>query len=92
MEQYRKIYPPDTKRRDKKAYIKMIEKELFRKYGPELKKLSISDGRVLIKLIDRETDYTSYELIDELKGSVSAFFWQGVARVFGNNLKTPYDP
>ena len=57
-----------------------------------MKKMSINDGRVLIKLIDRETHKASYDLIQELKGGVPAVFWQGVARVFGNNLKTKYDP
>ena len=70
----------------------MVEKEMLRKYSKELKKLSISEGAILIKLIDRETNKTSYELIEEFKGSVPAFFWQGIARLFGNNLKTHYNP
>lgn len=76
----------------RKKYLKEVEDELFKRYGPELKKLSISEGRILIKLIDRETQNTSYELIKDLKGGVSAFFWQGIARLFGNNLKDEYDP
>ena len=76
----------------RKKYLKEAEKELFDRYGSQLKKLSISEGRILIKLIDRETRHTSYELIKELKGGVSAFFWQGIARLFGNNLKDEYDP
>ncbi|MFV0378473.1 MAG: DUF4294 domain-containing protein [Mangrovibacterium sp.] len=76
----------------RKVYLKEAEKELFDKYGPQLKKLSISEGRILIRLIDRETKNTSYNLIKDLKGGVSAFFWQGIARVFGNNLKDEYDP
>ena len=76
----------------RRKYLKDAEKELFDKYGPQLKKLSISEGRILIRLIDRETKNTSYTLIKDLKGGVSAFFWQGVARLFGNNLKDEYDP
>jgi len=78
--------------KERKKYIKQVEKELFDQYGPELKKLSISEGRILIKLIDRETGHTSYELIKDLKGGLVAFFWQGVARIFGNDLKEEYDP
>ena len=54
--------------------------------------MTISEGRILIKLIDRETEHTSYELIKDLKGGLSAFFWQGIAKIFGNNLKDEYDP
>ena len=72
--------------------LKQAEAALFREYGPQLKKLSIQEGRILIKLIDRQTGTTSYELIQDLKGGLAAFFWQGVARVFGNNLKSEYDP
>ena len=76
----------------RRKYIKLAEDELFEEYGPQLKKLSISEGRILIKLIDRQTRHTSYELIKDLKGGLTAFFWQGVARIFGNDLKDEYDP
>lgn len=89
---YQKEVPEDAKRRDKRAYVKKAEDELMALYGPKIKQMSISEGRVLIKLIDRETHATSYELIDDVKGAVPAFFWQGVARIFGNNLKSKYDP
>ena len=78
--------------KEKRKYIKQAEKELFDEYGPQLKKLSISEGRILIKLIDRQTGHTSYELIKDLKGGLTAFFWQGIARIFGNDLKDEYDP
>jgi hypothetical protein len=54
--------------------------------------MSVNDGRVLIKLINRETNQVSYDIIEEVKGGFSAVFWQGVARIFGNNLKAQYDP
>ena len=76
----------------RRKYVRQAEKELLGEYGPQLKKLSISEGRILIKLIDRETKHTSYELIKDLKGGLSAFLWQGVARLFGNDLKQEYDP
>lgn len=91
-EKYQVDVPPDAKGRDRRAYVRKAEDELMDLYGPKLKQMSISDGRILIKLIDRETHYTSYDLIDNVKGSVPAFLWQGVARVFGNNLKAQYDP
>jgi hypothetical protein len=83
---------PDAKGRDRRVYVRKAEEELLKKYGPAFKKMSVNDGRILIKLIDRETHQISYDLIHELKGGVSAIFWQGVARVFGNNLKARYDP
>ncbi|WP_159522508.1 DUF4294 domain-containing protein [Sunxiuqinia indica] len=92
LKKYEDEYLAAESRREQKKYIKKVEEELFDEYGDELKKLSISEGRILIKLIDRETGHTSYELIKDLKGGLVAFFWQGVARIFGNNLKDEYDP
>ena len=89
---YQTDLPPDARRRDRRAYVKKSEDELMALYGPQIKQMSITDGRILIKLIDRETHTTSYDLIDDVKGGIPAFFWQGVARIFGNNLKSQYDP
>ena len=75
----------------KKVYIKQVEKEIRYEYEDELKKLTITQGRILIKLIDRETGETSYELVKQLRGSFSAFFWQTLARIFASNLKTEFD-
>ena len=58
----------------------------------QVKKLTITQGIILVKLIDRETGHTSYEVIKDLKGGFTAFFWQGIARIFGNNLKAEYNP
>ncbi|MDA3954917.1 MAG: DUF4294 domain-containing protein [Bacteroidales bacterium] len=77
---------------EKKKYIKTIEKQLMGEFGNELKKLTITQGRILLKLIDRETGDTSYELLKVLRGSVSAVFWQALARLFGSDLKSQYDP
>lgn len=74
------------------AYIKKTEKDMRAEFEKKLVKLTISQGRMLIKLIDRETGRSSYELVKELKGGFSAGFWQGVARIFGSNLKTKFDP
>jgi hypothetical protein len=92
MHKYELEVPPDAKGKDRRAYVRKAEDELMKKYESTFKKMSITDGKVLIKLIDRETQTVSYDLIHELKGGVSAVFWQGVARIFGNNLKSEYDP
>ncbi len=80
-----------TNERERNQFIKQVEKELMEEFSDELKSLTITQGRLLIKLIDRETGNTSYELVRELRGSFSAFFWQTVARLFGSNLKTTFD-
>ncbi|MCB8964797.1 MAG: DUF4294 domain-containing protein [Bacteroidales bacterium] len=79
-------------KREVDAYIKQSEKAMRAEFEKKLVKLTISQGRMLIKLIDRETGQTSYQLVRELKGGFSAGFWQGVARLFGSNLKTKFDP
>lgn len=92
MQKYEEAYLAAKSEKARKKYIKQAEKELFDEYGPQLKKLSLSEGRILIKLIDRQTGHTSYDLIKDLKGGLTAFFWQGVAKIFGNDLKEEYDP
>ncbi len=92
LDEYDAFYRATDDPKKRRYYVKQVEKELFDEYGPQLKKLSLSEGRILIKLIDRETRRTSYELIKDLKGGLTAFFWQGVAKLFGNNLKEEYDP
>jgi hypothetical protein len=78
--------------KEQKDYMKQIEDELLSDYKDDLKKLTITQGRILIKLVYRETGDTSYELVEELRGKLSAFFWQALARLFGSNLKSEYDP
>jgi hypothetical protein len=78
--------------KERKDYINQVEKEIRDKFEDPLKELTITQGKILIKLIDRETGSTSYALVKELKGSFAAFFWQSVARLFGSNLKVKYDP
>ena len=77
--------------RERKRFVKQVERELMDEFEDELRSLTITQGRLLIKLIDRETGNTSYELLRELRGSFSAFFWQAIARLFGSNLKTTFD-
>ncbi|MDR2467146.1 MAG: DUF4294 domain-containing protein [Prevotellaceae bacterium] len=77
--------------RDRKKIVGQLEKELFAEFDAPLRKLTVSQGRMLIKLIDRETGMSSYSLLKEFKGGFSAAVWQGVAVVFGHNLKSRYD-
>ena len=78
--------------KEKKAYIQQAEKEIMGQFEKEVKRLTVTQGIILVKLIDRETGRTSYEVIKDLRGGITAFFWQGIARIFGNNLKAEYDP
>ena len=79
-------------KKQQKLYIKGIEKRLIREYTPVLKKMTIYDGRVQLNLIDRQTDDTAFDIIKEFRGGFEAGLWQALAKMFGNNLKTDYDP
>jgi hypothetical protein len=81
-----------TSEKDRKMYSKKAEEELIAEFEGELRKLTITQGRILMRLVDRETGYTTYEIVKDFRGGVQAAFWQGVARVFGSNLKKNYDP
>jgi hypothetical protein len=81
-----------TDEKERKNYIKKLEKDVFAEYEDDIQQLNITQGRLLIKLIDRETQNSSYYLIREYRGKLSAAFWQGIARIFGTNLKEEYDP
>ena len=80
------------RKRHKKRYIKDIVKQVKKEYSDVLKKLTMSEGRILVKLIYRETQITSYEIVKTYRGRFNAFFWQTMAKVWNNNLKTDYDP
>ena len=72
--------------------VRQIEREIREEFEADLMKLTRTQGMILIKLIDRETRHTSYELLKDFRGMVSAVFWQSLGRLFGYNLKTGYDP
>ena len=92
LKQYEMVLEKMSNEKERNAYMAVAEKQLQKEFGDELKKLSISQGRILIKLIDRETGNTSYALVKQLRGSFSAFMWQSLASLFGSSLKTEYDP
>jgi hypothetical protein len=77
--------------KQKNNYIKQKEEELKQEFEGQLRKLTFTQGKILIKLINRETGYTTFDIVKELKGSLNAFFWQSIARIFGSNLKLEYD-
>ncbi|MBL0329500.1 MAG: DUF4294 domain-containing protein [Bacteroidetes bacterium] len=75
----------------RKAFMKQAEKDLKNEFQDELKNLTVTQGRILIKLIDRETGKTTYDIVKCMRGSFSAAMWQGVALVFNSSLKSDYD-
>lgn len=77
--------------KQKKEFIKVCEKDLRAEFEEELKALTISQGKILMKLIDRETGKTTYDVVKQLRGGFQASMWQTVARIFGHNLKVEYD-
>jgi hypothetical protein len=84
------LQAPDERARRK--IMKQAEEEIEAEYGQELRDLTISQGKILIKLIDRETGNSSYDLVADLRGEFRAVFYQAFARIFGYNLKIKYDP
>ncbi|MBD5361703.1 MAG: DUF4294 domain-containing protein [Bacteroides sp.] len=81
---------PDTKAREK--HLNEMEKAVFEQYKPDLKKFTRSQARVLVKLIQRETNQSSYDIIKAFLGSFRAGFWQAFGKMFGVSLKGQYNP
>ncbi len=77
---------------EQKKLLKRAESELKKEFEGDIRNMTLNQGRILIKLIDRETGNSSYGLVKELRGSFQAFFWQSLARVFSNNLKEKFNP
>ncbi len=79
-------------KKEQKKLVKQCDKEIKEMFNREIKELTISQGQILTKLIDREIGRTTFEIIKETKGGVTAFLYQSVARVVGHNLKSTYSP
>ncbi len=92
LRKYDKMLVAAKNDKERRKIMKQAEKEINEKYGSDLKKLTFSQGLILIKLIDRETGDSSYSLVQELRGNFTAFFYQAFARLWGYNLKVNYDP
>ena len=78
--------------RQQSKYFKQLEKDLWQQYKPRLVKLNYRQGKLLVRLIDRECNKQSYAIIREFLGRTRATFWQGFAKLFGANLKSEWDP
>lgn len=77
---------------ERSKLMKKAEKELRKEYEGKLRRFTFSQGKILIKLIDRETSYSSYELLKQLRSGLYASIWQGVGKLFDYDLKVKYDP
>lgn len=77
--------------KSREKYLKVREAQIMDHYKPILSDFTLSQGVLMVKLMDRESGNTAYEIVDDLKGSVTAFFWQSFALMFGNSLKAEYD-
>jgi len=91
-EEYSKKIVNVDNERLKKAMMKQAEDELQEQFGDELKALTFTQGKILLKLVDRQTGNCSYDIVKDFRGRFQAFFWQSFARIFGYNLKVKYDP
>lgn len=80
-----------TDKKARKKWWKQYERQLFKKYEKDFRNMTASQGQMLMKLMDRESERTSYELIRQYRGKASADFWQFVAKLFKNDLKEGYD-
>ena len=87
--EYVQTFPTQKERDD---YLKQMEKDLFKQYKPVLKRFSRTQARLLIKLIQRETDQSSYDIVKAFLGNFRAVFWQGFGKLFGVSLRGKYQP
>lgn len=81
-----------SKRSERNRYISDVEKELFRLFEKDIRRMTINQGLVLMRLVDRECGMSAYSIIKTYENGFAANFWQLVARIFSQNLKTRYDP
>lgn len=91
MKAYAMVMESMTKK-ERKNLVRSFEEEIKKTHGQDLRKLTPAQGRILLKLIDRETGNTPYELIEDLRGSFAAIFWQITASFFDFDLKEGFDP
>ena len=76
----------------RERYVSKVQKELFDVFEGQMRKLTVSQGALIMKLVDREVGKSSYDIIKGYKSGIAAGFWQGIAKIFGSDLKKPYDP
>lgn len=92
MRMYEQVCLNITDEKEQRRLLDLAEQEMKNQFEADLRNLTVSEGVILIKLIDRQTGNTSFKLVQDLKGKFSAFMWQSVARIFGHDLKSQYDP
>ncbi len=92
LREYKAILDTMPSEKSRKLFLKKAEKDLEAQFGDQIKDMSFSQGKILIKLIYRETGNSTFDIVKELRGGFSAFIWQTLARIFGYDLKTDYDP
>lgn len=92
LKEYDRVLATIPNENDRKKYMKVAEDQLKAQFGAELKNLTITQGRILLKLVDRETGKTTYTIVKEMRGSFSAFMWQSLSLLFNSSLKDEYDP
>ena len=81
----------DMTKKERRSFWKQYEKVLYKRYEDQFRNMTASQGQMLMKLIDRQSGETSFNVIKKYKGSFIAGFWQGIAKLFGNDLKAGYD-
>lgn len=86
------IAADNLKRVKREQYVARVQKELFDVFEKQMRSMTVSQGALLMKLIDREVGKSSYDIIKDYKNGMAAGFWQGVAKIFGTDLRKPYDP
>jgi hypothetical protein len=91
-EQLEKDLALTTEKKEQKNLVKQCDKEIKDMFNREIKELTITQGQILTKLVDRELGRTTYDIVKETKGGFTAFLYQSVARVVGHNLKSTYNP
>ena len=92
LEEIEKELDSISRKRKKKKHTKLVTKFLKEELGEELKNLTRTEGNILVKLIYREKKISTYKLLKQYRGSVNAYFWQTMARIYDNDLKQEYDP
>jgi hypothetical protein len=92
LKEYDDLLAKITDTKEQKRLMKIAEKQLRKEFGKSIEDLTFSQGIILLKLVDRETSKTTYQIVDELRGSLRAFFYQAIAKLFKYDLKEKYDP
>lgn len=76
----------------REKYLAGVQRQLLKDFDKSIRNMTISQGKLLVRLIDREIGKSSYSIVKDYRSSIAAGFWQGIAKLFGQDLKTPYDP